>query len=795
MKKQLSTGSKIFVEFLMMAVAMAGFHPAFAQTQTPEISVTIFRDLVRFAAPSNVQEMRVEMFNSTGENIYDSNFVAGQTQDWLLQDLQGRTVDSGLYAYTVTVKDQAGILKQMQRGNVIVDREREGIEAAPPIERSQARPSENQPQPTSSWDVEHGKNPYVINTPAMGVGTQNPLTRLQIGAGTVEPVTKGSTLLLEEGAATGMVLKSTTGGEMFFSQDKKYGLFGTASNHPLGIRTNNQNRFWITDEGKVGIGTINPGSPLTVAGVIETTSGGIKFPDGTVQTTAANGGDGATADPPRPAVKNGAGSSGKNGVKPAGIDGNWSLKGNSGTDPNGLDPNFLGTTDPQSVGFRTNRVERMRIDGSTGNVGIGNQSPPETLGVGGRIHVAGRCGGAFPNVQGAYLSWNQLCGTGETDFVNHQGFGGGGFAFMNTPNGTGLSTLMLISGGGNVGVSTTNPQAKLDIASGSLHIGGGGIIPNLQGAHVSWNLLTGGTGETDFINHQGLGGGGFAFMNTPNGTSRSTLMFVSGNGNVGIGTTNPQGKLDVNGTGAVRARVNSDVNSGLSLSLQGNPEWSVASVVQGDPEFPSRDFVIQSDRLGREILTISQFGTIFANAPLGVNGSLDLRSNRTVISGFDDPVGLTGFHWFGPAPDTDLAFGIKRLGVNKYEFHFNGPIFKRGGGVSFVEDHPSDPSKEIVYVALEGPENGTYTRGAAQLINGVAVIDLADHFGMVTNDDGLTVQLTPRGTWLRLYLDEVSAKQIIVREEGGKSGNFDYLVQGVRKGYENHQVIRDKQKQ
>src|ERR1044072_1787142 len=42
--------------------------------------------------------------------------------------------------------------------------------------------------------------------------------------------------------------------------------------------------------GKVGIGTITPTSPLTVAGMIETTLGGYKFPDGTVQTTAATAG-------------------------------------------------------------------------------------------------------------------------------------------------------------------------------------------------------------------------------------------------------------------------------------------------------------------------------------------------------------------------------------------------------------------------------------------------------------------------------------------------------------------------
>ena len=38
----------------------------------------------------------------------------------------------------------------------------------------------------------------------------------------------------------------------------------------------------------VGIGTDPPTSKLTIAGMIETTLGGLKFPDGTVQTTAFN---------------------------------------------------------------------------------------------------------------------------------------------------------------------------------------------------------------------------------------------------------------------------------------------------------------------------------------------------------------------------------------------------------------------------------------------------------------------------------------------------------------------------
>jgi len=42
-------------------------------------------------------------------------------------------------------------------------------------------------------------------------------------------------------------------------------------------------------KGNVGIGTSNPTSPLTVNGIVQSTSGGFKFPDGSVQTSASAG--------------------------------------------------------------------------------------------------------------------------------------------------------------------------------------------------------------------------------------------------------------------------------------------------------------------------------------------------------------------------------------------------------------------------------------------------------------------------------------------------------------------------
>lgn len=62
--------------------------------------------------------------------------------------------------------------------------------------------------------------------------------------------------------------------------------FGTSTNHPLIFTTNDTERIRIDTAGNVGIGTTTPGFPLTVNGVIHSTTGGFRFPDGTTQTTA-----------------------------------------------------------------------------------------------------------------------------------------------------------------------------------------------------------------------------------------------------------------------------------------------------------------------------------------------------------------------------------------------------------------------------------------------------------------------------------------------------------------------------
>ncbi len=112
---------------------------------------------------------------------------------------------------------------------------------------------------------------------------------------------------------------------------------------------------------------------------------------------------------------------------------------------------------------------------------------------------------------------------------------------------------------------------------------------------------------------------------------------------------------------------------------------------------------------------------------------------------------------------------------------------------NFVQEHPTDPSKAIVYASLEGGEAGTYYRGTAQLQEGTARVELPEHFSLVTEEEGLTVQVTPRADCKGLYVAEVTTTYIVVKElQGGTSdAPFDFLINGVRAGYADYQVIHE----
>ena len=252
------------------------------------------------------------------------------------------------------------------------------------------------------------------------------------------------------------------------------------------------NQFLIRATGGVGIGANNPANPLDVNGIIRSRTGGFKFPDGTIQTTAATGGAAG-----------------------------WALAGNGGTDPAA---NFVGTTDNQPLCVRVNNTRVMRYEPNATSPNIiggwnGNSVTTGALGAtiagggsaeGGALQNRvtdnyGAIGGGMQNTAG-----DNAGSTGDARFAT---VGGG---LNNTASGEG-STV----GGGchhtSSGEKSTVGGGIWNAASGDFATIAGGYDNDASGLT---STVGGGVLNIASGNHSTIGGG---WQNTASGPDTSTV--------------------------------------------------------------------------------------------------------------------------------------------------------------------------------------------------------------------------------------------------------------------------------
>ena len=105
--------------------------------------------------------------------------------------------------------------------------------------------------------------------------------------------------------------------------------------------------------------------------------------------------------------------------------------------------------------------------------------------------------------------------------------------------------------------------------------------------------------------------------------------------------------------------------------------------------------------------------------------------------------------------------------------------FGGAGAKYFVDPHPTDPSKVIRYISLEGNEPGTYFRGRGKFQRGMARIPVPEDFRMVTDDEGLTVQITPIGGMASVGVLKADLNEIVV--QSSRNLEFYYMVNGIRR--------------
>lgn len=118
------------------------------------------------------------------------------------------------------------------------------------------------------------------------------------------------------------------------------------------------------------------------------------------------------------------------------------------------------------------------------------------------------------------------------------------------------------------------------------------------------------------------------------------------------------------------------------------------------------------------------------------------------------------------------------------------------GAVSFIQNHPYDKDKVIVYAAPEGDEVAVYTRGTARLHGGEARVRLGETFPLVANPDiGLSAHVTPLGEPVPLAVAGKSTSELIVRGPAGSNAEFDYIVWGLRIGFESQSIVQPKHRE
>ena len=107
---------------------------------------------------------------------------------------------------------------------------------------------------------------------------------------------------------------------------------------------------------------------------------------------------------------------------------------------------------------------------------------------------------------------------------------------------------------GNIGVGTANPLAKLEVNNGSILIRNSANVDNESSIMIAHSINittynTYGTSLRTITQNAGNNTYGMQFFTQESYlTNQTEKVRIQGNGNVGIGLTNPQNKLDVNGT-------------------------------------------------------------------------------------------------------------------------------------------------------------------------------------------------------------------------------------------------------
>ena len=320
-----------------------------------------------------------------------------------------------------------------------------------------------------------------------------------------------------------------------------------------------------------------------------------------------------------------------------------------------------------------------------GNVGIGTTNPGTKLQVAGDIYssVYGQSiwvtGNSFGRVQNNYYgiqdyfsmssNYNRTsasAGTidsvslGTAEIMMYPNNGGPGVISFNTGAvNTAPSTAMTITGG-NVGIGTGSPGARLEVLNTTastitypLLLTNADTLNNGAGVGINFDTYTSGTHTGRIENVRDTAGNySMRFSSYINATALAEVMRISGTGNVGIGTTTPLGALVVQSAANVSslndaqiiAAANGSSPFGAAMridsrAISGGHDWMLFSSGGSAGEGQGK-FIVSDNNTNR--LTIDTSGNVGIGGTTAPEAKLEIAQTTGTTIGSNLGMWLSG---------------------------------------------------------------------------------------------------------------------------------------------------------
>jgi hypothetical protein len=308
--------------------------------------------------------------------------------------------------------------------------------------------------------------------------------------------------------------------------------------------------------------------------------------------------------------------------------------------------------------------DRLVVD-STGNVGIGTTGPTAPL------HIQGGATSEVLKIEAnanPYIRWvengtnvGMLFFSSTNAYLSNMSNGSLLFRTNNTDK-------MTITGGGNVGIGTTNPTSDLHISDNFPRI----TLQDTDGTNTLSYIDQDGS-YLNLIARNGTNNGNIRFRRY-DGTTTTDSMIINSSGNVGIGTTNPATKLHI-GTLSTSGVTTEEfrIQSGTS---SGNGGTAIANLVTGAFGTSGIYFGNQSTYTSQDAYL--KYADSSNATTLHFSSSLNLESGSSGSRMYINSVGNVGIGTTAPA---DI------LHVDGARSNFNGiKIGENSTNIQFIDD-------------------------------------------------------------------------------------------------------------